>query len=90
MSKFKPLTYEEHLVLSPKFKKLLHDLITIKYQVQQAYGKSSRAYKSINFATEKLRISFSSEMDLYYQRVTSDEQFAEHDHGYYNVHKEQQ
>ena len=88
MSKLKPLTHEEHLVLAAEFKKTLQDLINIRNQVWQSCGVSSRAVKILESAIRKLDISFRGEMDVYYHKVTSPEQFIQHGHAYYNERKE--
>ena len=88
MSKLKPLTHEEHLVLAAEFKKTLQDLINIRNQVWQSCGVSSRAAKVLEAAIRKLDVSFRSEMDMHYHKVTNSEQFNEHGHAYYNERKE--
>lgn len=84
MSKLKPLTHEEHLVLAEDYKKTLDDLRNIRNRVWQSCGVSSRASKVIESAIKKLDIPFRSEMDTHYHKVTSPEQFARSGHAYYN------
>ena len=88
MSRLKPLTHEEHLVLAADFKKTMQDLVKIRNQVWQSCGVSSRAAKVLESVIKKLDVSFRSEMDNRYHKVTNSEQFNEHGHAYYNQHKE--
>lgn len=88
MSRIKPLTHEQHLVLAADFKKTLHNLVKIRNQVWQSCGVSSRAAKVIESAIKKLDVSFRSEMDIHYHKVTNPEQFIKHGHAYYGEHKE--
>lgn len=83
MSKLKPLTHEEHLALAAEFKGVMRGLISIRNTVWESCGVSSRASKTIEAAIKKLDISFRSEMDKYYHRVTNNEQFIQHGHAYY-------
>lgn len=88
MSRLKPLTHEEHLVLAANFKKTLQDLINIRNQVWQSCGVSSRAAKIVESVIKKLDISFRGEMDTHYHKVTDSEQFLKHGHAYYDERKE--
>ena len=88
MSRPKPLTHEEHLVLAAEFKKTLHDLVKLKHKVWQSCGVSSRAAKVLESAIRKLDVSFRSEMDMHYHKVTDSEQFVRNGHAYYGEHKE--
>jgi len=88
MSRLKRLTHEEHLVFAAEFKKTLHDLVKIRNKVWQSYGASSRAAKVVESAIKKLDVSFRSEMDIHYHKVTSSEQFIKNGHAYYGEHKE--
>lgn len=88
MSRIKPLTHKEHLVLAADFKKTLHNLVKIRNQVWQSCGVSSRAAKVIESAIKKLDVSFRSEMDIHYHKVTDSEQFIKHGHVYYSEHEE--
>jgi hypothetical protein len=88
MSRLKPLTHEEHLVLAEDFKKTLNDLINIRNRVWQSCGVSSRAAKVLQSVIKKLDISFRGEMDTHYHKVTDSKQFIEQGHAYYNERRE--
>lgn len=88
MSRIKPLKHEEHLVLAQDFKKAMRDLVNIRNRVWESCGVSSRASKVIESAIKKLDISFRSEMDNAYHKVTTEYQFAQSGHVYYGDYKE--
>lgn len=84
MSRLKPLTHEEHLILADKFKKMMLEMDEIERQVWQSYGVSSRASKIIGAVKKKLTYSFRSEMDIHYHKATDSEQYAKRGNAYYS------
>ena len=84
MSKLKPLTHEEHLVLADKFKRMMKEIDEIEHQVWQSYGVSCRAAKILKSVKKKLTYSFRSEMDIYYHKATDHTQYALRGHAYYS------
>jgi hypothetical protein len=84
MSRLKPLTHEEHLILADKFKNMMLEMDQIEKQVWQSYGVSCRAAKILGSVKKKLAYSFRSEMDIYYHKATDHEQYAERGHAYYS------
>ena len=83
MSKLKPLTHEEHLVLADKFKRMMKEFDEIEHQVWQSYGVSCRAAKILGSVKKRLNYSFRGEMDTYYHKSTTNEQYAQRGHAYY-------
>jgi hypothetical protein len=77
-------THEEHLDFAKRVLATHTELNNLYSEVVNRYGKSSRTSKTLSRVIKIYSYSVRSELDLEYHKVTSEKQFLDKGHVYYN------